>query len=69
MGTDTSFCPHCHSKHKARLEASGGEYVCLFIQGHGEIRPSVCLKCGTVYIPQAVIERIIKQEEKRWKVI
>lgn len=69
MGTETSFCPHCHCTHKAHLESTGGEYVGLIIPGHGGIRPSVCLKCGTVYIPQAVLERIIKQEEKRWKVI
>ena len=69
MGTDTISCPHCHSKHKAHLEATGGEYVALIIPGYGEIRPAVCLKCGSVYIPQNAIDYIIKREEQRWKAI
>lgn len=43
---------------KAHLDAMGGEWVGLIIPGHGNVRPNVCLNCGTVYVSRDVIKRI-----------
>lgn len=51
-------CPSCWCKQKAHLEATGVEYACLYIPGHGCVRPNVCLNCGTVYVSKEVIDRI-----------
>ena len=52
-------CPVCWSKHKAHLEATGGEWVGLIMTGYGGIRPCVCLNCGNIYVSRDDLEKKI----------
>jgi hypothetical protein len=55
-------CPVCWSKHKAHLEATGGEWVGLLIPGYGSVRPCVCLNCGTVYVSKDVLDSLNRRK-------
>lgn len=58
-------CPVCWSKHKAHLEATGGEWVGLIMTGLGGVRPCVCLNCGTVYVSKDDLEAKTKFDNWR----
>lgn len=58
-------CPVCWSKHKAHLEATGGEWVGLIMTGNGGVRPCVCLNCGTIYVSRDELEA--KKKFDKWR--
>ena len=56
-------CPFCGGTKSVEMDAMGGEWVSLIIHRHGRVYPKVCLKCGIVYIPKDIIERIRRAED------
>ena len=58
-------CPSCDGTMFTSIQASGGEWVSLIINGAGSVYPLVCLNCGTVFVSRRIIENLQERIRRR----
>ena len=64
MEDGINYCPTCESDQYVKIDVTGTYGAGININGKGSNRLHACLICGTVYIPESVRRRLIKEVNK-----